>query len=236
MSASWWRSQHNKHHAMPQKIDHDVDLATLPLIAFTKNVLTKRLGVTHKTWLSMQAFLFPTVSCLLVALGWQFFLHPRHMVRSKKWVELGSLFVRFGLWAYFFVPHFGLGGALKVYLAYTWVAANYIFINFAVSHTHLPTVSKEDETVDWVRYAAIHTMNAAPGPFNFVNWWMSYLNYQIEHHLFPSMPQYNHPKISPRVKVFFEKHGLKYDQRTYTDAMIVTFKNLHNVGADAFYG
>jgi hypothetical protein len=26
-----FRSQHNRHHAMPQKLDHDVDLNTLPL-------------------------------------------------------------------------------------------------------------------------------------------------------------------------------------------------------------
>ena len=35
--------------------------------------------------------------------------------------------------------------------------------------------------VDWVRYAAIHTMNVAPGPFKVVDWWMSYLNYQVRH-------------------------------------------------------
>ena len=40
MSGSWWRNQHNKHHAMPQKIGHDVDLNTLPLVAFTEKVRT----------------------------------------------------------------------------------------------------------------------------------------------------------------------------------------------------
>jgi hypothetical protein len=34
MSGAWWRNQHNKHHATPQKLKHDVDLDTLPLIAF----------------------------------------------------------------------------------------------------------------------------------------------------------------------------------------------------------
>jgi fatty acid desaturase len=38
MSGSWWRIQHNKHHAMPQKLGHDVDLNTLPLVAFTEKV------------------------------------------------------------------------------------------------------------------------------------------------------------------------------------------------------
>ena len=46
-------------------------------------------------------------------------------------------------------------------------------------------------------------------PFKWVDWWMSYLNYQIEHHLFPSMPQFNHPIISPRVKALFEKHDVR---------------------------
>lgn len=34
MSGAWWRNQHNKHHATPQKMKHDVDLDTLPLVAF----------------------------------------------------------------------------------------------------------------------------------------------------------------------------------------------------------
>jgi acyl-CoA 6-desaturase (Delta-6 desaturase) len=38
MSGSWWRVQHNKHHSMPQKLGHDVDLNTLPLVAFTEKV------------------------------------------------------------------------------------------------------------------------------------------------------------------------------------------------------
>lgn len=79
-------------------------------------------------------------------------------------------------------------------------------------------------------------MNVSPGPLRFVDWWMSYLNYQIEHHLFPSMPQFRHPIISPRVKALFEKHGLKYDQRSYVEAMSVTFQNLHKVSHEVFLG
>jgi fatty acid desaturase 2 (delta-6 desaturase) len=65
---------------------------------------------------------------------------------------------------------------------------------------------------------------------------MGYLNFQIEHHLFPSMPQFRQPRISKRVKAFFEKHGLKYDQRSYIEAMGTTFQNLDKVGSDVFLG
>jgi fatty acid desaturase len=53
-------------------------------------------------------------------------------------------------------------------------------------------------------------MNVTPGTGGWVNWWMSYLNYQIEHHLFPSMPQFRHPQVSPRVKELFKKHNVEY--------------------------
>ena len=41
MSAHYWRNQHNKHHATPQKLEHDVDLNTLPLLAFHRLIAKK---------------------------------------------------------------------------------------------------------------------------------------------------------------------------------------------------
>jgi fatty acid desaturase 2 (delta-6 desaturase) len=220
---------------MPQKLGHDVDLNTLPLVAFTEKVV-KRCGVPMKLWLRMQAALFPLITTSLVAVGWQCFLHPRHIMRKKEHLEAAALILRYALWTALFTVPFGITQSTLIYIAYNWLSANYIFINFAVSHTHLGVVPKDDTSVDWVRYSALYTMNVHPGPFKFVNWWMSYLNFQIEHHLYPSMPQFRHPTISPRVRALFEKHGLKYDQRSYVEAMYVTFKNLDKVGADVFMG
>merc|ERR1711924_44764 len=73
--------------------------------------------------------------------------------------------------------------------AYNQVAASYIFTNFSLSHTHLP-VTEADEFVHWVEYAAKHTTNISPSPL--CNWWMANLNFQVEHHLFPAMPQFQH--------------------------------------------
>jgi fatty acid desaturase len=36
------------------------------------------------------------------------------------------------------------------------------------------------------------------------------LNYQIEHHLFPSMPRHNFHKIQAKVQEICEKHNVKY--------------------------
>ena len=82
----------------------------------------------------------------------------------------------------------------------------------------------------WVEYAALHTTNIKSGWFKSVDWFMSYLNFQIEHHLFPGMPQFRHPQVSPRVKALFAKHGLPYDERSYFPCLRDTWMNLHEVG------
>lgn len=146
MSGSWWRSQHNKHHAMPQKLGHDVDLNTLPLVAFTEKVV-KKIGMPLKSWLALQAFMFPTITTLLVALGWQYFLHIKHIIRTRNIGEGVSIIVRHIIWTMIVTQHFGLQQSVLLFLAYNWISANYIFINFAVSHTHLDVVPKEDTQV-----------------------------------------------------------------------------------------
>ena len=43
-----------------------------------------------------------------------------------------------------------VGNVILGYLFYVWAGSAYIFINFAVSHTHKPVI-QPDEDVSWVR-------------------------------------------------------------------------------------
>jgi len=221
MSGSYWNNQHNKHHACPQKLEHDVDLNTLPLVAFNQQIAKKATGL-NRIWLRFQAFLFAPVVVTLVVLFWVFFLHPRWIIRRKMYLEGVCVTLRALFVIKFFSP--------TIFLANTCVGAMYIFINFALSHTHTAAVPS-DEFPNWVSYASNHTINIQQSWW--CDWWMGYLNFQIEHHLFPTMPQYRQKQISPRVKALFEKHGLKYEVRSYWQALWDTAKNLHTVGWEA---
>ena len=234
MSGCYWRNQHKKHHATPQKLGADPDLFTDPLLAFHP-IIGKRSGAMGKLWYAMQAPLFfAGPICTLVAWGWQFFQHPHHALRVKNFTEVFWMGVRYALWHAAF-GYMGLAGSAKLYTAYVTFGSTYIFTNFAVSHTHKDVIPKTKH-ISWSLYSANHTTNCG-GFFSndgvgvaFVNWWMSYLNFQIEHHLFPSMPQYHHPQVAHRVKALFEKHGVEYDQRPYFECLRVTFNNLWRVG------
>jgi len=164
-------------------------------------------------------FLFAPVVTSLVVLFWTLYLHPRFMLKNRLKIEMFGYVVR-AFFIFWFLD-------LKLFLLNIMIGGTYIFTNFSLSHTHTPVVA-HNEHPNWVEYAAHHTVNVSPTWV--VTWWMGYLNFQIEHHLFPSMPQVNHPLISSRVRDLFLKHKLPYEQITYWEGLKKTFLNLHKVG------
>ncbi|HIP28598.1 MAG TPA: fatty acid desaturase, partial [Sulfurovum sp.] len=49
-----------------------------------------------------------------------------------------------------------------------------------------------------------------------------FLNYQIEHHLFPSMPLSYYQKMQPIVKEICKKHNLEYRQESVFKRALMT--------------
>ena len=52
-----------------------------------------------------------------------------------------------------------------------------------------------------------------------------YLNYQVEHHLFPDMPMARYRQIQPQIKALCEKHGVPYLQ----ESVFTRFKKMMDV-------
>ena len=120
-----------RHHATPQKIGHDVDLDTLPLVMFNPEVKNTKKGkaMYNKSWIGLQSYLFAPVTCLLVGLFWQLYLHPRHAIRSKRWDEVASLAARwvalYTLWA---ATGASAAAGVAAYLFHSQIGTMYIFL------------------------------------------------------------------------------------------------------------
>jgi fatty acid desaturase len=108
----------------------------------------------------------------------------------------------------------------------------YLFGHFSLSHTYTGVIP-EDKHLLWFEYAIHHTVNISTKS-HLVTWIMGYLNFQIEHHLFPSMPQYKNALAAPYVRRFCAKWtdaaGLKYVEHSYTTAWRLMLSNLNTVG------
>ncbi|MGH2507321.1 MAG: fatty acid desaturase family protein, partial [Ktedonobacteraceae bacterium] len=57
------------------------------------------------------------------------------------------------------------------------------------------------------------------------------LNYQVEHHLFPSMPRNNLKKAQKLVKVYCQEHAIAYYETSAVQSFREILQFLHQVSA-----
>ncbi|MEK8227800.1 fatty acid desaturase [Oerskovia sp. M15] len=62
---------------------------------------------------------------------------------------------------------------------------------------------------------------------------MGGLNFQIEHHLFPSMPRPSLRKVRPIVREFCAQRGILYTETTLVDSYRIVVRYLNRVGLAA---
>jgi fatty acid desaturase 2 (delta-6 desaturase) len=154
---------------MPQRLKHDVDLETLPFIAFNTKVLRGKEGQKKPNFfVRHQSKLFLTLDTLLVTLSWRILLNPRYAIKKRQWMDLAFMTVHYGAAFILFKEEWW------IYLIMIWGSKGYLFFHFALSHTHLPVT---EEPRHWVEYCFYHTADIEPSWW--CDWIMSYLNYQI---------------------------------------------------------
>jgi fatty acid desaturase len=64
-----------------------------------------------------------------------------------------------------------------------------------------------------------------------VAWMLGGLNYQIEHHLFPTMPRPNLARAQVLVRNFCAEYDLDYRQETLIGSHRLSLRYLNNLGA-----
>jgi fatty acid desaturase len=81
----------------------------------------------------------------------------------------------------------------------------YMGASFAPNHKGMEIV---DGTVDYLRRQVLTSRNIRGGPL--VDLALGGLNYQIEHHLFPSMPRPNLRRAQPIIRAYCAEIGVAY--------------------------
>jgi acyl-lipid Delta6-acetylenase / acyl-lipid (9-3)-desaturase len=77
-----------------------------------------------------------------------------------------------------------------------------------VTPTHQSEELFDDYQPDWVQAQFLSTRNAVTtNPFS--EWIWGGMQYQLEHHLFPSMPRSKYPLLRDRLKKFAEDNNIK---------------------------
>ncbi|SFA76065.1 Fatty acid desaturase [Amycolatopsis marina] len=227
ISYGWWIGKHNRHHANPNHEDDDPDL-DVPLLAFTRAQSGTRRGFVRWT-AKYQAYLFfPLLLLEGLNLHWASIQAVwRGEVKARK-VELALLVghVTGYLTAVFVV--------LSPPVAIAFIAVHqglwgvYMGCSFAPNHKGMPTISAGTK-LDFLRKQVLTSRNVRGGPW--VDFALGGLNYQIEHHLFPSMPRANLRRAQILVRGFCLQRGIDYAQCGLLRSYGYVLQHLHSVGA-----
>jgi fatty acid desaturase len=112
------------------------------------------------------------------------------------------------------------------------VCGNLLAIVFSLNHNGMPVISRE-EAVDMDFFTKQIITGRDVHPSLFANWFTGGLNYQIEHHLFPSMPRHNFSKIQPAVESLCKKYGVRYHTTGIIGGTVEVFARLNEVSKAA---
>ena len=228
MSYGWWRHKHTRHHANPNKIDVDPDI-DLPVISFTPEQARAPRSPFAQWLVAHQGiFFFPIL--LLEGLS----LHASGIRRvtsreklERRWVEIGFLTLRLAGFVTLVFLVLSPGTAFVFLAVQLGIFGVYMGMVFAPNHKGMPLVPK-DAKLDFLTRQVLMSRNVrGTRALDVV---MGGLNYQIEHHLFPSMPRPNLRRAQPLVRSFCQQHDVSYCETTLLRSYAQALHHLHHVG------
>lgn len=227
LSYGWWVSKHVRHHAHPNDPEKDPDVGSGVLV-FTAGEAGLRQGMAA-LWTRSQAYFFFPLLLLeglhLHVASVRDLLRPN---RRGRWLELGLLTAH--VVGYLTVVFL----VMSPLIALVFVAVQqglfglYMGFSFAPNHKGMPVLN-EEQSADFLRRQVLTSRNMRGGPI--ADTVFGGLNYQIEHHLFPSMPRPALRRAQLIVRAFCAERGVAYRETSVLASYGEALRHLHSVGA-----
>jgi fatty acid desaturase len=223
---SWWLDNHNRHHAHPNTDVKDPD-ANYGALAFTTGQAGGRGRFARVAYRYQAYFFFPLL--LLSAIG----LHLDSALFLASRRGQGRVGERL-LFAVHVVAYLGVVfwvlapvKAMVFVVAHQALLGLYLGVSFAPNHKGMPMLGADDRS-GFLDRQVLTSRNIRGG-------WLTDLvlgglNYQIEHHLFPSMPRPNLRRAQRLVRQFCHEIGLPYTETSLIGSYAQTPRYLHAVG------
>ncbi|GAA3918480.1 fatty acid desaturase family protein [Microbacterium invictum] len=231
MSYGWWQHKHTRHHANPNKIGSDPDIE-LPVISVTADQAGERAKHYGQplAWLMAHQGIFFYPILLLEGMSLHASSVRRVLSRApmrRRAAETVFLAVRIGgyLALVFLVLSPGIAAVfLAVQLGLFGV---YMGMSFAPNHKGMPLVPATVK-IDFLRRQVLMSRNIRGNRLLDVA--MGGLNYQIEHHLFPSMPRPHLRAASATIKAYCLSHGVRYTETGLWESYRIVTHYINRVG------
>jgi fatty acid desaturase len=226
LAFGWWVDKHHRHHAHPNQDGLDPDVSGEDLVYTAAQARTRR-GLGRLIARYQAVLFFPMLLLLAISIrvdGVKAL--TRHTYRNRL-----PEAVLFGLHLAAYLTAMLL--VLSPLKALAFVAVHqgllglYLGSVFAPNHKGMPILSKDDDS-DFLRRQVLTARNVRGG--RSTDLLLGGLNYQIEHHLFPSMPRPSLRRAQPIIRAYCTGHGPPYVETSLIDSYRQALRHLDSVG------
>lgn len=227
MSYGWWMDKHNEHHSHPNEQDADPDI-DFPFIAFSERDALEKRGL-FRWMVKYQAYLFPF---LVMFESFSLRFGSIEFLLKRPWKYR---LIEAGLMVLHFVWFLGL-----VFWALPWQTAVWFIIVqqaffglylasvFAPNHKGMLIVD-ESMNLDFMLKQILTARNVKSHPIT--DYWYGGLNFQIEHHLFPTMAENKLREAQIIIRQFCAEHRIPYYETSVGRSYVEILQYLHEIGA-----
>ena len=228
LSFGWWVPKHNAHHAHPNEMGRDPDIGDGIALASSDAPGDGRGSLA--SWLARwQAPLF--FPLMLLRSGGMHVLGIRRLLRRRDHasaVEASLIMLHAALYLTVVLWVLSPLKALAFVAVQQAVFSLYLGISFAPNHKGMPIIESATAT-GFARRQVVTARNIRGG--RFITFVFGGLNYQIEHHLFPSMPRPNLRRVQGLVRDFCAATDLGYREESFAGSFRQIVHHLSDVGA-----
>jgi len=228
MSPSWWAEKHTQHHANPNHIELDPDLQ-IPLLEFSEARIAQR-SRWERPLIAIQAPILPLLFPFqAVSLRWMSAGHIATGAAPIRLLQAVLMIGHFVLYAWLLMSLGGLGIAIAFAVVHQATFGLYNSSVFASNHKGMPILEEGKARLSFLEEQVMTARNVDGN--RLVDFIYGGLNYQIEHHLFPTMPRNNLAKAKTLVRSFCVERGIAYHSTSLPQAYREGFAHLHRTGA-----
>jgi len=229
LSYGWWVSKHSRHHLNPNTEGADPDIM-MKALAMTPSQASTSRGLSQLIYRCQAYLFFPMLlgeAASLHAASVRALVDRSGRRQPAEVVLLGLHFA--GYLAIVFAVLSPLKAIIFI-LVQQGLFGFYMGASFAPNHKGMPILQPEDEH-DFLRRQVLTSRNVRGGWFTDLA--LGGLNYQIEHHLFPSMPRPSLRLSQALIKEFCRNEGLPYCEASLVGSYAQALGHLNAVGKQA---
>lgn len=122
--------------------------------------------------------------------------------------------------------------SIMLFMIATCSCGQFLAIVFGLGHNGMATYDAKTRPDFW-KLQVTTTRNVIAGhgfPQFFVDWFCGGLQYQVDHHLFPTLPRDKLPRAHKLVESFCKEWGVQYHEADLVDGTMEVLKHLQTVG------